>query len=155
MSQPEGSDMILYHYTSFYNLRNVGPENIVAFGLKAMPADWPELLGLKGVWLTTDPDMPGILTTCHEREVRIRLVIPSSDKRLIHVPKLLRKLLCPEERASLEAGLNEVSTAWREWYFYQGDIPCGAGYIRAIEYADEATREETRQSPDLLVEGVT
>jgi hypothetical protein len=26
--------MRLYHFTSFYNLKNVGPENILAVGLK-------------------------------------------------------------------------------------------------------------------------
>jgi hypothetical protein len=30
--------MILYHFTSLWNLRNVGPDHILAAGLKAMPA---------------------------------------------------------------------------------------------------------------------
>jgi hypothetical protein len=43
MASYEVCKMIFYHFTSCYNLENVGPENILAAGLKAMPVDdWPK-----------------------------------------------------------------------------------------------------------------
>jgi len=42
--------MILYHFTSLYKLENVGPQNILKYGLKAMPI--VHLFGLEAVWLT-------------------------------------------------------------------------------------------------------
>ena len=38
------------------------------------------------VWLTSDPDMPDDFCT-----VRISVVIPSTDRRLVHWPKYIRK----------------------------------------------------------------
>jgi hypothetical protein len=41
------------------------------------------------VWLTSDPDMPDDFCTRHG--VRISVVIPSTDRRLVHWPKYIRK----------------------------------------------------------------
>ena len=128
--------MILYHFTSFYNLKN-GPENILAVGLKAMPVtDWPEEVfgGVDCVWLTSEPDLPQRHSSYGE--VRIKVVIPSSDKRLIHAPKLLRKRLSPEQLAGFDA---ETGKAWRTFYIFLGSVPLDC--FRAVEYADAELRE--------------
>jgi hypothetical protein len=130
--------VILYHFTSFYNLKNVGPENICAVGLKAMPCtDWPEYIvgKVNCVWLTTNSDLS---PTYHfEGEVRIRLVIPSSDRRLVYLPQLLRKRARPEELAGLDA---EIAEDFRSFYMYLADIPLDR--FRTVEYADAARRAE-------------
>lgn len=130
--------MILYHFTSFYNLANVGPENICAVGLKAMPCtDWPEeVVGkVNCVWLTSNSDLAGKYHG--QSKVRIRLVITSSDRRLIYLPKLLRKRLAPEQLADLDA---DIARDFRSFYMYLGDIPLDC--LRAVEYADAARRAQ-------------
>jgi len=130
--------VILYHFTSFYNLKNVGPENILAVGLKAMPVkNCPEgvIRQLRCVWLTTNSDLPPIFSS--HAEVRIKLVIPSSDRRLVHLPNLLRKRLSPEQLARVDA---ETDRAGRTFYVFFGDIPLDR--FRAVEYADAARRAE-------------
>jgi hypothetical protein len=130
--------VILYHFTSLYNLENVGPENIMAVGLKAMPVmDWPEegLGGVDCVWLTANPDLPPMHSS--HGEVRIKLVVPSSSRRLVHLPRLLRKRVSPEQLAGLDA---EAGGEWRRFYMYLGDIP--SSFFWAVEYADAARREQ-------------
>jgi hypothetical protein len=124
--------MILYHFTGFYHLENVGPENISAVGLKAMPIkDWaPMLLGRSGVWLTANPDMPNTYSSFSE--VRIKLKISSSDRRLVYIPKLMRKY------AGLIPPLDATSPHWRSFYLYFGDVPLEL--IIKVEYADPARR---------------
>jgi hypothetical protein len=129
--------VILYHFTSLYNLQNVGPDNIMAVGLKAFPFDWIDLMGRQGVWLTTDPDLPGGL--CAHHEARIKLLIASSDRRLIHLPKLLRRLE-PWEIENLDTTSAEVGGNWRSFFIYEADIP--PSHFRAVEFADPAKREQ-------------
>jgi hypothetical protein len=140
-----GALMILYHFTSLYNLENVGPENIMAVGLKAMPCtDWLEkIVGkVSCVWLTTNPDLSPIYHG--KSEVRIKLVIPSSDRRLVYVPKLLQKRCRPEELANLDA---DIAENFRSFYMYLADIPLDR--LRAVEYADAAFRKKMLSSvPD-------
>ena len=131
--------MIFFHFTSFYNLENVGPENILAAGLKAMPVKgwWAkEAIGTirRCVWLTTNPDMSPLYASYSE--VRISLVISSSDRRLVHLPKLLRKRACNELMTELDA---DTGGHWRTFYMYLSDITLN--YIRVVEYADPARRE--------------
>jgi hypothetical protein len=131
--------MILYHFTSLYNLRNVWPENILAAGLKAMPVkDWPEKAVGKikrCVWLTTNSDLP--FQFCSYSEVRIKLVIPSSERRLVHVLKRVRKRVSSEFIAGVDA---DTAGQWRTFYMYFGDIPIDC--FRAIENGSSALREE-------------
>jgi len=137
--------MILYHFTSLYNLENVGPENIMAVGLKAMPVDYlPEHIvghNLRCVWLTTNPDHPPMHSS--HREVRITVVIPSHSKRLVYWPKLLRKRMSPKQMVDLDNDTRE----YHKWYIHCGDIPLGR--FRAVEYADANLRETMlHRSPD-------
>ena len=52
------------------------------------------------VWLTSDPDMPD--DSCTRHGVRIS-VIPSTDRRLVHWPKYIRKLDAGSETATAAA----------------------------------------------------
>jgi hypothetical protein len=144
--------MIMYHFTSLYNLGNVGPENIMAAGLKAHPLDWPDLLGLNGVWLTSSPDVPEGLSG--QYEARIKVIIPSHDRKLIHLYRYLRKRLSLEAIANLDA---VHGGAWRTFYVYTGDIPLSR--IQAIEYANadkrakiEADIRAGKVKPEELIE---
>ena len=76
------------------------------------------------------------IPTPRDGEVRIKVVIPTSDKRLIHAPKLLRKRLSPEQLAGFDA---ETGKAWRTFYIFLGDVPLNC--LRAVEYADAKLRE--------------
>ncbi len=136
--------MILYHFTSFYNLKNVGPRNIQAAGLRASAAgmgDWASTFefGLKPrsvVWLTSDPD-PKILFE-KPADCRIEVTIASSDKRLVHWIQYARK----HSRAPHlidKAGVGGMTS----WWLYLGDIPLRK--IRAVEYADPARRAATKR----------
>jgi hypothetical protein len=113
--------VILYHFTSLWNLGNVGPDNILAVGLKAFPANWPDLLGRTVVWLTSDPDMPDGL--CAQHDMRIALKIPSHDRKLIHVHKLLKKKLPQWAIDNLDRTSAQHGGDWRTFYIYEGDIP--------------------------------
>jgi hypothetical protein len=121
--------MFLYHFTSLYNLKNVGPENILAFGLKAAPCDWVDVLGYVDdcVWLTNDPDLPPQHSS--SSEVRITVVIPSADRRLVHLPALMRKRYGPTI---------EPTTTSRTFYLYLGNIPLTS--LRAVDYGNAANR---------------
>jgi hypothetical protein len=137
--------MILYHFTSFYNLENVGPENIMAVGLKAMPVtNLPEeIVGndFRCVWLTTNPDLPPMHSS--HREVRIKLVIPSHSRQLIYWPKVLRKRMSAQQMVNLDKDTMEH----HNWYIHRGDIPLTC--FRAVEYADADLRAKMlHRSPE-------
>jgi hypothetical protein len=126
--------MDLYHFTSLYNMENVGPENILAVGLKARQCvDWPERIAreLYCVWLTDNPNLQSIY--CSHHEVRIQVSIPSHDRGLVHFPKLIRKRLSIEQQACLPPEA-------RSFYVYLGDVPLH--HLKAVEYADVARRKE-------------
>ena len=141
--------MILYHFTSFYNLENVGPENILATGLKAFPLDFDGsdiVRQHKGVWLTSDPDYTKTETISSYSEARITVVIPSTDRRLVRWESWLRKH-CSAERFEELAKVSEQTSAeigvdWKDWYVYFGAVP--PNRIRAIEYADPEKRTRMR-----------
>jgi hypothetical protein len=136
--------MILYHFTSLYNLHNVGTENIMAVGLKAMPPDdLVEVVGFdfRCVWLTSNPDHPPNHSSA--REVRITLVVPSNSRKLIYWPKILKKRIGKERFGAIDA----YTTEYHKWYVHLGHIPLGC--FRAVEYADAALREKmATKAPD-------
>ncbi len=119
--------MILYHFTSLFNLKNVGPENILAVGLKAQPARQPVVGPIPDcVWLTSNPDMPKDYSSF--AEVRIELVIPSSDKRLVPYPKYFRK----HTGHAIDIVKIPQTEEAKRFYLYFGDIPLSA--LRVVNY---------------------
>jgi hypothetical protein len=136
--------MHLYHFASFYALENVGPENILAVGLKAEPCrDWsvPITGGMACVWLTDNSDLPEAYCSYHE--VRIQVSIPSHDRRLVHFPKLARRRLSAEQQACLPS---EV----RSFYVYLGDVPLH--HLKAVEYAEVERRKEMLKEAETQLE---
>ena len=138
---------LLYHFTSLFNLENVGPDNILVVGLRERPVrDWWFLEGRAGVWLTTNPDLPSDARPhASYSEVRIEVRIPSSDRALVDIPKLMRRHLSPAAITNVDL----TGWEWRNFYLYEGDIPVDR--FVAVEYADAARREEIimkRASPE-------
>jgi hypothetical protein len=127
--------MILYHFTSLYNLGNVGPENILAVGLKPFPVhDYPEDIQAKipeAVWLTSNPEHTVASMSSYD-EVRLTVVIPSTDKRLVRWYKWVRKH-CPHLVEIMEKTSRENNLGAEGWYLYLGPVPLGR--IRAVEHA--------------------
>jgi hypothetical protein len=111
--------MRLYHFTSFYNLKNVGPENILAVGLKPHRIDWGGVCDdREGVWLTSDPDYAtGDAMSAHA-EVRITVVIPSTDRRLVRWEKWMRRHCDPDLLRVADETAKKGGFDWREWYVY-------------------------------------
>jgi len=137
--------MRLYHFTSFYNMEKVGPGNIMTAGLKAMPQNdgWLPWAGVADcVWLTADPDMSPRHSSYYQ--IRVKLIIPKTDTRLVHVPKLRRKLGLDQDVLDRNYYKSQTELL-HSWYIYKGDIPLKLGYIREVEYADAAKREPARQ----------
>lgn len=56
------------------------------------------------------------------RDVRIRLAIGCHERRLIHVPKILK--LSPREAANMDAiAVQAGQVNWRTFWIYEGNIP--------------------------------
>jgi hypothetical protein len=136
--------MILYHFTSLYNLGNVGPDNIIAVGLK------PSAIGWEGcehapdsVWLTIDPDLPSVGHIASFSEVRVTVVIPSADKRLVRWEKWVRK----HSSDRIVEVANKTWIGWRSFWVYFGSVP--PERIRVIEYTDPALREKMSKGEEI------
>jgi hypothetical protein len=124
--------MRLYHFTSSYNLKNVGPENIVAVGLKPHRIDWGGLCDdREGVWLTSDPDYATGGAMSAHAQVRITVVIPSTRIRpatrypaatTLAVGEVDAQTLRPKPPQGSPTRLprREASIAG-QWYVYFGD----------------------------------
>ena len=119
--------MLLYHFT-FLRHR----ESIVAEGLR--PSD-------DVVWLTTDSetffacDQHGNpLPPEYRHNCRIKLVIPSHDRRLISWSRLLRKRKGPEEvefyLRNPYLGPERARRTVQDWHCYLGTVP--PDYFREI-----------------------
>jgi len=102
--------LILYHHTHLANL-----PGILADGIRAGPLGWPDLADRAGCWLTTDDrSMAG-------RDVRIRLAIGCHERRLIHVPKILK--LSPRDAANMDAiAVQAGQVNWRTFWIYECDV---------------------------------
>lgn len=125
--------MILYHFTSLAALAGddssvaaATPGSILAAGiLPAKADDYDEMLRAPlppCVWLTSDPDMPDDFRTQHG--VRISVVIPSTDRRLVHWPKYIRKQdVGMMEAAMAAADFPAVAKrAGKNFYVYFGAV---------------------------------
>jgi hypothetical protein len=131
--------MILYHFTKFYFLENGG--TILKEGLKPSIGEEDNLPPHGAVWLTTDEDYEW-----HEGkssqldDCRIRLAIPSHDRRLVHWPKWLCKH-SPETIYLLLVACDcgrDHRPSMNATYVYFGPVPLT--HFRAIEYADPVKR---------------
>jgi hypothetical protein len=131
--------MLLYHFTQLYNLENVGPENILAIGLKPSVGQREyAFLGLEPcvVWLTSDPLPPKPMTNLwHGGEIRITVVIPSTDGKLVRFEKYLRQQGVRIDPSQLEAyeGVtpSQLERSVKSCYVYFGEIP--SSRIRKVE----------------------
>lgn len=128
--------MLLYHFTQPYNLKNVGPENILAVGLKPSVGDREfAILGLEPsvVWLTSDPLPPKPITDLWRGgEIRITVVIPSSDRKLVRFEKYVRRhggRLDPSRYPGVSP--SQLADSFKSTYIYFGEIPLSR--IRVVE----------------------
>jgi hypothetical protein len=55
------------------------------------------------------------------RDVRIKLAIGCHDRKLLYVPKLLKKL-SPQEIVRMDGTAVQAGSDWRMFYVYQGNI---------------------------------
>jgi hypothetical protein len=88
------------------------------------------------VWLTTRDDQQGMWR--NPKEVRITLVIPSTDRRLVRCADWMRKHDPDLYRIAVSLG----HTGWETFYCYFGIVP--VSYLRAVEYADPERRAAWR-----------
>jgi hypothetical protein len=123
-------DVILYHYTDVWCLRTILKE-----GLKPGPFFDPDdpMLPADVVWLTTQTHQDGIGWE-DPKEIRITLVIPSTDERLVRWKRWIQKhdghLLAGARRGGGEA--------WACYWIYFGVVP--ASYIEVWEFTDPALK---------------
>jgi hypothetical protein len=140
--------MILYHFTSFFALKNAGPDAILKAGLKAhdQSKNYPWVPLPACVWLTSDPQPPVLFDRMPQ--CRITVELSTASKRLVSWPKWLRRHnyleLVTEAAKQYEPlrGLN-FEDAWRYWYVYFGDVPLKA--FRAVEHASPERRAEAER----------
>jgi hypothetical protein len=117
--------MVLYHFTFRRHL-----DNIVAEGLKPGTDDV--------VWMTTNPEAfhpVGLTREGHivdippeiAHDVRITLVIPSHDRRLINYRRRLHKRGGPEKVAYMSRnpylGPERSRRTLQDWHCYSGTVP--------------------------------
>ena len=122
--------MILYHFTPLRTLfgENLQPgdeHELVITELEPSANDYPEMP--PAVWLTTDPNPGGPVERCCF--ARVKLAIPSTDRRLISYKAFTRTLL---RRCHPDISDSEIEAMQRRlphpgmishWWAYQGAIP--------------------------------
>jgi hypothetical protein len=140
--------MFLYHFTTFGHLEVHG--TILAEGLKPSPRSSLDDNPPHGVvWLTADSDSVCRWYDNGPAECRIKIVIPSRDRRLLSYEKWIRKnwrtlpnteyvptVKVIEDR--LDATSRTHGYDWRDWYVYFGDVT--RSMIEAVEYSDPEKR---------------
>src|SRR5262245_57787555 len=113
--------MIFYHFTDLWCI-----DHIMAEGLTPAFNDYTQPKNV--VWLTTCDDQQGMWR--NPKDVRITLVIPSTDRRLVRLADWLREHDPDLYRIAVSLG----HTAWKTFYCYFDTVP--VSYLRAVEYAD-------------------
>jgi hypothetical protein len=107
------------------------PGSILVAGIVAAESDdHDHLLGSplpRCVWLTSDPEMPDDFCTRHG--VRISVVIPSTDPRLVHWPKYARKHGAGLAIESARIPAAAWRTASQFWLYFD---PIAPGRFRAV-----------------------
>jgi hypothetical protein len=128
--------MILYHFTSadfFKSAIESSNDATVTIDLARLPPlnrgelIFPDFTTTECVWLTSDPEphtsSPG--DVC----VRLKLVLPTSDRRLRHYAKWFRRKFggdfIIDDEIRRETGLSDAEIRRRTscWWFYLGAIP--------------------------------
>ena len=136
--------MRLFHFTATEHLQAILAEGLAKGDVPISPTE-----GVNAVWLTTDDDPDGhglsdgrLLTreeraACarvlgreppenarflNKRAVRIKVMIPSSDRRLVHWPKWARKRLDRDWYSTLDRTGGGKSASW---YLFFGCITPG------------------------------
>ena len=151
----ERDEMIFYHFTALYNLdhpedgRTILKEGLKSNRKKGMPP-------LDAVWFTTEADPEfmfaredGTLNPDWKKDcARIKVVIPSTDKRLMKWETWLReqsfvlfngRVFLPSEMINAIYAHNLMG--YKFCYVYFGSIP--PSEFRGVEYADPQMRAET------------
>ena len=150
--------MILYHFTDIYNLHH--PEDggtILKEGLKPNGKK-DGVPPLDAVWFTSESDpqymfrcADGALDRWKTDRARIRVVIPSTDKRLVKWETWLRKqrvVEMPDGRLLRSSDMiSRLIVGWKSYYVYFGAVAPTA--YRAVEYADPEMRAEIEREIDL------
>jgi hypothetical protein len=147
--EPAEAVLKLYHFTSLWNLGNVGPGNIRAAGLKPFPNDYDDLLVKPSpplVWLTTDGEAwQDGQSLASFMEARLTVELPASDSRLKHWWTYFCDRVTPEDRAFIVSPTHPdralFEYAERHWYVYFGTVR--PQRITAMEKL-----AETAMSPD-------
>lgn len=127
-----------FHFTS----KRAVPK-ILSVGLKAQPiSDWPEQVvgAIKGVWLTLNPEMSPLFSTYAEH--RLEVVLPYSDKRLVHMRSWMRGRLTRKQLTAMD---DDTNGEWQSFYLYLGDIRASriSGAEHYLDLAEiEACRSE-------------
>jgi hypothetical protein len=127
--------MILYHFTDVRFLEVDG--TILAEGVKPAIEKQKWVLPPFGVvWLTADTEA---LWATRPLECRIRLAVPSHDRKLVHWGKWLRRHAPEiiEMLAACDCGHDHGPSLAND-YVYFGTVPLE--YFRAVEYADAEMR---------------
>lgn len=124
--------MVLYHFTSVWCLRTILKEGLKPGSFfdpdySEPPADV--------VWLTTQEHADDIFGWSDPKEIRITLVIPSSDQRLVRWKWWLQK----HDKNLLAAVTRDHGESWADncWVYF-GIVPRSS--IEAIEYTDPALK---------------
>ncbi len=160
--------MILYHYTALSHLLGedvvsalrkgeigwpidddmAAPGSILKAGLSPNQCgDYDSLLAEPMpacVWLTTNPDMSAVFLNGNYLDHgnwRVTVVIPSTDRRLVHWPKYMRR------RAFFEMQISEWMRREAEGFFcYFGEV--ARDRIRAVGHSDRATAARAISNED-------
>jgi hypothetical protein len=161
--------MILYHFTCFDYTESILSEGLTKGDVPTKPTG--PLSETNAVWLTTDAEpqghglFKGGLLTEEERRafftmtgtmppagarfpnklsVRIKVVIPSSDRRLVKWTTWGRKHCQPR---TFEGLISKNGTRYKTWWLYFGVIK--PDLFQAVDYIEKGNKEVQRSSlPD-------
>jgi hypothetical protein len=149
--------MILYHFTGFYNLKNVGPKNILTVGLVPGIGSGKQLMPWLGdgappnldvVWFTRNPEPKPMFVIeggeAWNREIRVTVNIPSTDRRLMNWERWFKKALVNADDIIAAMDKCPFPWKWQEAYVYFGRV--SPNKFRAIEYADPEMRAQAQQA---------
>ena len=121
--------MILYHFTDYWLVRTILKEGLKPGSFFDPDYDWPPA---NAVWLTTQNHQESIFGWSSLKEIRITLVIPSNDQRLVRWKRWLQRH-DPHLLVAVH-GATWVTYCW----VYFGIVP--ASCIEAWEFTDLALK---------------
>jgi hypothetical protein len=137
----------LYHYTNREALKSILTEGLLPFPVDCWRECWSEHCDGDGIICGDGfpPDFPVVwltklvLDTTPTRDVRIKIELSPNRKRLVHLPKWLKRH-APDMFAKLNADA-DLFTGWLQHYWYKGIIM--PDRFRGI---DAITREDIEPS---------